>query len=366
MDEELSVTPVDRKAVIQGLPRPRIQPFLDAADDDPELALSLYSWNAQMAGAAFEQISHLEVLLRHAIDTELSAAAHESSVGIPWFMLPPYMSVQAEAVETVRARLRPLRHETRDQIVAGLSFGYWTGWLGKNYEQLWRDCLHRAFPHGSGRRKDAARLAEQVRKFRNRIAHHDSLLRVDVGFEMQSIFALASQINPEAAKWMQATDRTHEVGQDKPVVQHDVVVVPAISAWPLYQSSHAYVCQAGRYFQQVEYVAFYTEKAVQPEVAKIKGRVDNVPWGAHEARSLCADADRDHRRLGKIMQSAYDAGWTHGTYQVFFLTEPGEPGHVTLPARIVNDRAGKSSAFVRKQRYTSIHQLRHAATVWDL
>lgn len=199
-------------SILEGFSSPRLQPFLTAANGDEAEALKLYAWNTQMAGAALEQLSHLEILLRNAIDTQLSRKVREDNCGIPWFLLPPFSLAQGDVIDAVRGRLRAANRETRDQIVAGLSFGFWSGWLGPKYEELWRQTLYLAFPNGSGKRKDISALAAQVRKFRNRIAHHDSLLNVDAGFEMEAIFRLAEIINKDVAEWMKSVDRTHEVG----------------------------------------------------------------------------------------------------------------------------------------------------------
>ncbi|WP_342318706.1 hypothetical protein [Corynebacterium mayonis] len=252
-------------------PQPRMRPFLDAADGDVDRALDLYQWNAEMAGAVLEQISHLEVLLRQAIDTHMSSYINETQSGIPWVLLPPCSTTQGAAIEKVRERLRARNQETRDQIVANLSFGFWSGWLGSKYEELWRQCLHKAFPHSPGRRADVAGIVEQIRKFRNRVAHHDSLLNVAIKFEMDAVFRLAEYISPDAAKWMRSVDRTQAVATRRPCTTMDTVIVPAQKAWPLYQSIPAYVCQAGRYFQDVQYVAFYADRAIQPEVLEWSG-----------------------------------------------------------------------------------------------
>lgn len=362
--KELEETTHD--SVITSFSTPRMVPFLTAAQGNTEKALELYAWNAQMAGAALEQISHLEVLLRNAIDVQLSHRAQESERGIPWFLLPPYNKVQPEAIDTVRQRLRPLGRETRDQIIAGLSFGYWSGWVGSKYEELWRQSLRLAFPHGSGQRKEVSALVEQVRKFRNRIAHHDSLLNIDIGFEMSAVFRLAGMISQDAAQWMRSVDRTKVVGSSKPVSLSDTVVVAASDAWPFYLGSHAYICQPGRYFQNVKYLAFYADQEVKAHVAKIKNRYDNVVWNEREAQRLQESDKREECRLGKVMQEGLAAGWRHGKYQVFLLSRPGDPEHVQLDHSIVNTRRGKGSAFTQRQRYTSVHQLRHAEDIEQL
>ena len=354
------------ESIITSFSTPRMIPFLTASQGNREKALELYAWNAQMAGAALEQISHLEVLLRNAIDVQLSDWAQESARGIPWFLLPPYNKVQSEAIDTVRQRLRPLGRETRDQIIAGLSFGYWTGWVGVKHDELWKQSLRFAFPYGSGQRKEVSALVEQVRKFRNRIAHHDSLLNIDIGFEMSAVFRLAEIISQDAAQWMRDVDRTRLVGSGKPVSLSDTVVVAASEAWPFYLESHAYICQPGRYFQNVKYLAFYADQEIKAHVAKIKNRYDNVVWNEREAQRLQDSDKREERHLGKVMQEGLAAGWIHGKYQVFLLTRPGEPTHVQLERPLVNTRRGKGSAFTQRQRYTSVHQLRHAEDIREL
>lgn len=127
-----------------------------------------------------------------------------------------------------------------------------------------------------------------------------------------------------------------------------------------------YICQPGRFFRPVKHIAFYTNREIKPEVACIKTRYDNVAWGKDEAKRLLISDSRSDRRLGKVMEDSIDKGWKNGKYQVFILSRPGDPEHVTLNNPLVNVREGKASAFVRKQRYTSIHQLRHAKNVWDL
>lgn len=357
---------IDPKLVLESLPEPRLRPFRFAAEDDSAKTLQLYNWNAQMAGAALEQLSYLEVLLRHAIDRRLAKTVAEEFNGIPWFLLPPFYDAQKDTLEKVRRQLRPIGKETRDQIIAGLPLGFWTGWFGSKYEQLWRDSLYEAFPNGTKRRKEITALTEQIRKFRNRVAHHDSLLNVDIQFEMDAVFKLAEIIDTNFATWMKSVDRTVQVSKNRPITPLDTVVVPTTKAWDFYQNSRAYICQAGRYFQKTKHIAFYANREIQQEIPAIKRRYDNVVWNHTEANRLMDSPSRDDRKLGKIMQNGLDCDWTHGKYQVFILSQPSDPSHVRLPAPLKNDRDGRSSAFVRRQRYTSIHKLRHADDVWDL
>jgi hypothetical protein len=145
----------------------------------------LYRWNVAVSAACFEAFHYVEVVVRNAMDREMQIHRHEAQSRIPWFLLPVVSKNQSsfdESIKKVRQRLRDQHQsrETRDQIVAGTDFGFWTALLHSENEELWRSALHKAFPGSSGKRKDVVAVLEALRVFRNRLAHHDSLLAVDV------------------------------------------------------------------------------------------------------------------------------------------------------------------------------------------
>lgn len=49
----------------------------------------------------------------------------------------------------------------------------------------------------------------------------------------------------------------------------DTVVVAARIAWGQYQRYSVYICQSGRAFEPVTYMAFYTDGEIKPYVAKL-------------------------------------------------------------------------------------------------
>ncbi|MDF9878049.1 hypothetical protein [Cellulosimicrobium cellulans] len=354
-------------AVWELLSEPRMAPYLRAADNDRPRALELYEWSCRTAAAAFEIVGHLEVLMRNALDRALAAHYREPAVGIPWFLLPtPGGETVAEQVEAVRARLRSRGQENRHQIVAGLSFGFWSGLLGSRYEELWRDALRHAFPYSDGRRKQLSSAVERVRKFRNRLAHHDSMVNVDVPFEIRQIVELAGFIDPAAARWLEQCSRAMDVYGERPVTVDDTVVVPARDAWSLYEQQRAYVCQAARAFRPVERIAFYADQQIKPDVPKIQHRRDDVEWTDEEAARLDQSSDRFDRRIARLIPASRQAGWTEGRYQVFLLSAPGDPRHRSLAQPIPHLATGRGSAYVQRQRYVSLHTLETAGTTADL
>lgn len=150
-------------AVTAAFSRQRMAPYLDQCGGDLDNALELYAWSAQMSAALFELIAHLEVAVRNSIDRALTNHFGDEAVGIPWFLRRPPMTDNAiDQIEYVREKLRARGRENRHQIIANLNFGFWSGLLGSEYEDLWRSCLHHAFPLSGGRRKTVGPTLEAI------------------------------------------------------------------------------------------------------------------------------------------------------------------------------------------------------------
>jgi hypothetical protein len=135
----------------------------------------------------------------------------------------------------------------------------------------------------------------------------------------------------------------------------EVVVVAARLAWPEYQMYHAYVCQADRSFQQVKYLAFYSDGQIQdrvPEILRVEPRVV-FQRGLHKGP------------LGDIVRRMLDDGRrTEGnSHMVFVLSAPDSEKTIKLDQPVMNDRP---TAFVQGQRYISLTALRNAKDTSDL
>jgi hypothetical protein len=81
-----------------------------------------------------------------------------------------------EAMEELKKDRRPL---TPGRVVAELKFAFWVGLLGPQYDAtLWRKCLYHGFPSAGGRpRKAIHGRFNAIRRFRNRVAHHEPIFQ---------------------------------------------------------------------------------------------------------------------------------------------------------------------------------------------
>lgn len=113
------------QAVIDTISPNRFGTYLSAAAHDPERALRLYLWNAQIGEAFHLPIQAVEVALRNKISTILAA-----KFGHDWWCAAEFEDLidreREQDLATVKRRIesKGLALVT-GQIVAGLSFGFW-------------------------------------------------------------------------------------------------------------------------------------------------------------------------------------------------------------------------------------------------
>lgn len=345
---------------------PRMQPYLDEARGDQKAARALYLWAEELAAAAFELLAHFEVGFRNAIDREL-ATIFETPGKVPWLLSRSSLLGDEirEVVEDTRDSLPSEHRDLRGQIIANLHFGFWTRMLGTKHDELWREGLSKAFPRAVSR-KDLSATVEGIRNFRNRIAHHDSVLELDVTFEAERIFQAARSIAPLFEEFLRKIDRLTPLARKRPTEPQDTVLVPGFQEWELYTKTGVYLCQPGRTFRPVKWIAFYVDRTVKEELPFIKERRDNVPFTTDEIKRLKGEKTPESRKIAKAIEHLLEHGWAQnsnspkkrevgGRYQVFVLTSDEEVQphglHKRLAVEIRNYESGKGSAWVTKQRY---------------
>jgi hypothetical protein len=198
---------VDEQQARAWLSEPRYARFLDAAGDH-ERAVALYEWPAELTIASFGLIHHFEVLLRNAIDEALGAGQPQAPIKDTWLL--DFEILQPDGIKQAIIAIERLERGklvTRGRVVAGVSFRFWAGLFGRRYEELWRHRLRAAFPHAALTRKDLSSRMRLIQRFRNRVAHHDSLLDQDAQARLEDMFTIAGWIDPAAQAWL--TERTN-------------------------------------------------------------------------------------------------------------------------------------------------------------
>lgn len=192
----------------------RLAPFLQASRGDHNRAVDLYEGHAELSVALFGLLQGFEVLLRNAIDGILGEGQPQVPIEGTWIL--DFNVLRPEGVKQVIVAIQRLEKGkviTRGRVVAGLSFSFWPDLFGRRYEDLWRRDLRRAFPHTSLTRKELGVRLQRLRRLRNRVAHHDSLLGQDIVARIEDMLAVAAWIDPAAREWLARQSSALEIAR---------------------------------------------------------------------------------------------------------------------------------------------------------
>ncbi|MGO1545330.1 MAG: hypothetical protein ACTHXA_13430 [Gulosibacter sp.] len=180
----------------------RLGTYLSEANGDRALARYLYVWDRDVAAAMFADIAIIDLALRNSIHNVLTAHFGERWYelgGMPLDWRATTNLQKARERLPAQDRASPEKPNVPVKLVARLMFGFRRdlfdsgGYVGKeprrvkiDYEQNWRTVLYRAFPRerrtaqsmGETYSRDwALRQIDVVHGARNRVAHHEPLLR---------------------------------------------------------------------------------------------------------------------------------------------------------------------------------------------
>jgi len=185
----------------------RVEPYVAACGGNRSRAIHLYAWNARATGAFVEVMHHVEVLLRNRIADTLAGDVGRRWYTSPVVLTPAGLGMVTEALDRIR---RGGKRATYGQVIASLTFGFWTGLFGASAhnEDLWRRHLHKTFRrHGPGRRKDVAGRLAVIRIFRNRLAHHEPIHGQNLVERHEELLELAAWLDPAAEAWIRKESR---------------------------------------------------------------------------------------------------------------------------------------------------------------
>lgn len=201
MQHPFSCLPATLNAIEATLSPARLARYLPEARGNKHLALRLYVWNARLCEAFYLPTQLAEVAARNAIHRSV-----ERRFTATWYANPAFHSILRprlkEELDKVAADEQRARGHlfTVNHVVAGLSFGFWLNLLTSSYtNQLWANGLRSSFPalpRHIGRQALYDRL-DQLRKFRNKIAHHYAIFDKNPRAELANTMSIIEWICPE-------------------------------------------------------------------------------------------------------------------------------------------------------------------------
>ena len=146
----------------------------------------------------------------------------------------------------------------------------------------------------------------------------------------------------------------------------DVLIVAGSVAYPEYLQIGGYVCTVERRFRKVDYLAFYADGEIKPQIPRIRHRRDHVPMNLDHVAKLRKDDQQWDGEIADLSTRCDRQVALVGTElrknHVFVSTDPNDPDLLELPAPVKNDstdRNGRPCPFTYGQpRYTRAVTLR--------
>jgi hypothetical protein len=213
-----------------------------AETDASVLARHLY--NMALCAALYPTLHTLEIALRNSIDQVLQAVLPASTpgtvdtAGLPfagcWLDALPGVLGTWEQVEVRKVKQRLVKERkgvTRHRLLAGLSFGFWTGLFTRRYEvsphssftlgvgtrtALWPKHLKAVFPEIPRRLATRDHIYQQLRpiaELRNQVFHHRPVWRQQLNTLHVTAMEIIGWISPELQQVTSSIDRFASVHQ---------------------------------------------------------------------------------------------------------------------------------------------------------
>ncbi|MFW1825126.1 hypothetical protein [Acinetobacter baumannii] len=185
-------------------------------------ALDLYAWNADVSGALLIPLHICEVAIRNAV-----AEAIENVYGDrwPWSVgfersLPNPRQVYSPKKDLFNTRSK---EQTTGKVIPELKFAFWQSiFTSRHHQRFWYPYLENLFPNMDtalsikDRRKLIYSELEQIRRLRNRIAHHEPIFTRNLTDDYQKILSLVGYRCAVTAKWLDDYQRATEIISKKP------------------------------------------------------------------------------------------------------------------------------------------------------
>ena len=160
----------------KALSAPRIGKYYTACKGDEKKALMLYRYNIKLCQTFYGSLGMFEVVLRNAINEHFKTQFNDKA----WLVTQAqngFLIQDKDVVFRERDKLKGKKKYSHDDLVSSLNFGLWTFMFSKKAYKDSGKTLLRIFPnktHGVNQRTIYSEL-DIIRKFRNRIAHYESL-----------------------------------------------------------------------------------------------------------------------------------------------------------------------------------------------
>ena len=221
MQLSFSLTPESLTDFETAISSARLDRFLDGGNCRHK-ATRMYVWNARLCEELYLPLQTAEVAIRNSIAATLTrrfSANWHSSPSVLNQLTPKYQDHLKDVISREKARKKAAF--TTDQVVSGLSFGFWANLMTSRYKNwIWQQGVNRTFLHAPANLSltDAHKKVDQLRRFRNMVAHHYAIFDQSPVREYANLLEIVSWISPTSVWFVKEMSNPAKIISQKPKV----------------------------------------------------------------------------------------------------------------------------------------------------
>jgi len=187
----------------------RLSSYRERCGGDLIAAVELYRWNGELAGAFWESLGHVEVLLRNTLAERLASRQVRLGRSLSW-LDDGVIGLDTRGRDDIvkaRGRVRAKKKAPTDgQIISELGFGFWRFLVARRYQaELWPDLASGSRYAPNRARRTLEDPIVRLHEFRNRLAHHQRIWSEPVEQRYEDCLLVAGFIDPIVRDWIAAT-----------------------------------------------------------------------------------------------------------------------------------------------------------------
>ena len=222
----VSYTGTQLSSLCNLISEPRFRTYLRACGNDQVQAMQLYEWNLAVSAAFMAPLQVMEVAIRNA-----AADAIARTHGADWprnngFRIA--LGQRARGYDPARDLLSAVSKFTRSntyspgKVIAELRFAFWQEIFTRRHDgAIWNLHLHSVLPNAPNpnvqiMRGWAFEEVGEVRKLRNRIAHHEPIFPRNLVCDYERVRDIASWRDSEGGVWIDRVSKVRVLLASKP------------------------------------------------------------------------------------------------------------------------------------------------------
>lgn len=205
-------------SLIENLSKERFAPYLKNAGFNVQYAFSLYLYNARLSKSFLYPLHILEVTLRNRMSEIFSNYFDEK-----WFNHSSFRSgLSAESMDALDRGIRRAKKPNKEDIISTLTFDFWSNLFRSEYDRfVWQKNMKNLLPNVSMTRKEFERTVRDINDFRNRIAHHEPIHKMNLSQMHVNILNMLQWLSNETSIWVKHHSTVNECLRMKPSPKGD-------------------------------------------------------------------------------------------------------------------------------------------------